>query len=62
MLLLEQNKACGIAAWPSKAIDEAGTYRINSVRKHDRHSAGGRLQCRHGWACCGRYDVRYQCN
>ena len=53
----ETNKACGVAARPRQAVDEAGADRIDDDREHDRHRAG-RLQHRsHGRSARGQNDV-----
>ena len=39
MAYFEQHKTGRVAAWPGKAVDDAGTHGINDCVEHDGHRA-----------------------
>src|SRR2546423_10474635 len=51
-------KAGDVAARPRQAIDETRADRVGDNSEHDRHRAGGLLQCLNAWGGRSQNDVR----
>ena len=56
--VFELGEAGDVAAWPRDALDETGADRIDGLREHDRHRAGGLPHGSHDVAAGSQDHVR----